>query len=179
MAQLPGGKPFILLASDVTLTGPEVIEAYGWRFKIEVSFRTLVQLLGGFRYRFWLKTLAPNPLWPQNLALAHLDATVQTQVKRKVEAFERFLNLHAIALGILQILALESPQSIWTHLPRWFRTRPKHGYPSEQFVQLSLQHQWHTNLAESRRTLLLDQLLADKCSTSKEARVEASKLSSA
>jgi hypothetical protein len=174
LTQRPGGKPFILLASDVTLTGPEVIEAYGWRFKIEVSFRTLVQLLGGFRYRFWLKTLAPTPLWPQNLALAKLDDTLQAQVKRKVEAFERFLNLHAIALGILQVLVLESPQSVWAHLPRWFRTQPKHGYPSEQFAQLSLQHQWHTNLAESRQALLLDQLLAHKRSTPKALSLESS-----
>ena len=133
LTQLPGGKPFMLLATDVTLTGPEVIEADGWRFKLEVTFRTLVQLLGGFRYRFWLKAMTATPLWPQNLALANLDETLQAQVKRKVEAFvrgaspeeKRFLNLHAIALGILQVLALESPQSIWAHLPRWFRTRPK------------------------------------------------------
>ncbi|MEM9117246.1 MAG: hypothetical protein AAGD09_05120 [Cyanobacteria bacterium P01_F01_bin.56] len=151
MTQLPGGKPFILLASDVTLTGPAVIEADGWRFKIEVSFRTLVQLLGGFRYRFWLKAMAATPTWPQTLTMANLDETLQAQVKRKVEAFERFLNLHAMALGILQILALERPHSVWQHLPRWFHTRPKHGYPSEQFVQLALQHQWHTNLTEISR----------------------------
>jgi len=34
---------------------------------------------------------------------------VQTQILNKVEAFERFVNLNAIALGLLQILALELP----------------------------------------------------------------------
>lgn len=45
LAQLPNGKQIILLSSDTTLTGVQVIEAYSWRFKIEVSFRTLVHLL--------------------------------------------------------------------------------------------------------------------------------------
>mgnify|MGYP001050638553 CR=1 FL=1 len=162
LTQLPGGKPFMLLASDVTLSGPEVIEAYGWRFKIEVTFRTLVQLLGGFGYRFWLKAMTPTPTWPDNLTLASLDAALQHQVKRKVEAFERFLNLNAIALGILQVLALEMPHHVWTRSPRWFRTRPKHGYPTEQWVQLAIQHQWQSHLGESRRALLLHQLLAAK-----------------
>ena len=162
LTQLPGGKPFLLLASDVTLSGPEVIEAYGWRFKIEVTFRTLVQLLGGLGYRFWLKAMTATPTWPQNLDLARLDEALQHQVKRKVEAFERFLNLNAIALGILQVLALEMPHSVWTHSPRWFRTRPKHGYPSEQWVRLALQHQWQSTLRESRQALLLPKLLAAK-----------------
>ena len=162
LTQWPGGKPFLLLASDVTLSGPEVIEAYGWRFKIEVTFRTLVQLLGGFGYRFWLKAMTATPTWPQNLDLASLDEALQHQIKRKVEAFERFLNLNAIALGILQVLALEMPHRVWTHSPRWFRTRPKHGYPTEQWVRLALQHQWQSNLGESRQALLLPKLLAAK-----------------
>jgi hypothetical protein len=162
LTQLPGGKPFILLASDVTLSGPDVIEAYGWRFKIEVTFRTLVHLLGGFGYRFWLKAMTATPTWPQNLVLAHLDKTLQHQVKRKVEAFERFLNLNAIALGILQVLALEMPQRVWTVSPRWFRTRPKHGYPTAQLARLALQHQWQQNLARSRQALLLAKLLVNK-----------------
>lgn len=156
------------MATDVTLSAPEVIEAYGWRFKIEVTFRTLVHLLGGFGYRFWLKTMATALTWPQNLSLADCDEVLQQQVARKVEAFERFLNLNAIALGILQVLALEMPQAVWRHLPRWFRTIPKHGYPSEQLVRLSLKQQWCSNLAKSRQTLLLAKLLTDKSPPPKE-----------
>ncbi len=35
----------------------------------------------------------------------------------------------------------ELPNPVWTHFPRWFRTLPKHGYPSEQIVRIALQHQ--------------------------------------
>ncbi|WP_293085393.1 transposase [Moorena sp. SIO4A1] len=141
LTQLPGGKQMILISSDLTLSAQEVIEAYGWRFKIEVCFRTLVHLLGGFCYRFWLKTMPSATQWPQDLQLGQYPTQFRQQVERKVEAFERLVNLNAIALGILQLLSLEMANSIWLHFPGWFRTVPAHGYPTEQIVRLTLQHQ--------------------------------------
>ena len=162
LVQLPNGKQIILLSSDTTLTGAQVIEAYSWRFKIEVSFRTLVHLLGGFDYRFWLKSMTKISRWPQNLVLADFDNDFQAQVATKVEALERFVNLNAIALGLLQVLALELPNTVWTHFPRWFRTLPKHGLPSEQIVRMALQHLQPTILSKPRPALLLAKLLAAK-----------------
>jgi len=162
LTQLPTGKQMILLSSDVKLTGTQVIEAYGKRFKIEVCFRTFVHLLGGFAYQFWLKAMPKTPQFPPNLCLADYAPLVQSQILQKVEAFERFVNLNAIALGVLQILALELPHSVWTHFPRWFRTLPQHGYPSEQIVRIALQHQQTMIFSRSSPSLLLPQLLADK-----------------
>ena len=162
LTQLPNGKQIILLSSDTTLTGAQVIEAYGWRFKIEVSFRSLVQLLGGFDYRFWLRSMTRASSWPKNLVLADFDADFQAKVAVKVEAFERFVNLNAIALGLLQILAVELPNVVWTHFPQWFRTLPKHGLPSEQIVRIALQHLQPIVLSKRRPTLLLAKLLAAK-----------------
>ncbi|WP_261198903.1 transposase [Laspinema olomoucense] len=36
------GKQIILLSTDLNLSGAEIILAYSWRFKIEVTFRTLI-----------------------------------------------------------------------------------------------------------------------------------------
>jgi hypothetical protein len=162
LTQLPCGKQIILLSSDLNLTGAEVIEAYGWRFKIEVSFRTIVHLLGVFGYRFWLKSMERASKWPENLQLKDYPQRIQTQIASKVEAFERFINLNAIALGLLQVLALEMPKTIWRHFPLWFRSLPKHGYPSERIVRLALQNQLEINLSQSRPALLLDKLLEMK-----------------
>jgi hypothetical protein len=162
LTQLPDGKRLILLSSDVTLTADQVIEAYAKCFKIEVCFRTFVLLLGGFAYRFWLKLLDKTTLFPPNLCLANYEPDQQVQIQQKVEAFERFVNLNAIVLGVLHILALELPQTVWNNFPRWFRTLPEHGYPSEQIVRLTLQHQQPMIFAQSRPTLLLHQLLANK-----------------
>jgi hypothetical protein len=162
LTQLPNGKRIILLSSDVTLPGDQVIEAYGKRFKIEVCCRTFALLLGGFAYQFWLKLLDKTAQFPSNLCLADYTSDVQHQIQQKLEACERFVNLKAIALGVLQILALELPQAVWGNFPRWFRTLPNHGYPTEQIVRLTLQHQQPLIFSRSRRTLLLPQLLADK-----------------
>ena len=94
------------------------------------------------------------------------------QVARKVEAFERFVNLHAIALGILQILSLELANSIWQGVPRWFRTLPQHGYPTEQVVRLTRQHQAPMILAGSKPVLLLQKFLAGKATFSEPSWTE-------
>jgi hypothetical protein len=50
----------------------------------------------------------------------------------------------------------------WAHFPRWFRTLPQHGYPSQRIVQLSLQHQAQRIFAKSPHTLLLPKFLTAK-----------------
>ncbi len=76
------------------------------------------------------------PKWPQNLSLADYGQDFQQEVSRKVEAFERFVNLNAITLGLLQVLALEMSQqgkgtvsSLVSHLaqawiPQWTDCTP-------------------------------------------------------
>ncbi|MBE9108891.1 transposase [Nodosilinea sp. LEGE 07298] len=162
LTQLANGRQFILVSTDGSLSGPEVIAAYGLRFKIELTFRTLIHLLGGFAYRFWLKAMTPAPSWPKNLKLADYPESVQAQILTKVEALERFVNLNAIALGVLQVLALELPTLVWAHFPRWFRTLPNHGYPSERIVQLALQSQAQEVFPKSPPTLLLPKFLTAK-----------------
>ena len=162
LTQLPCGKQIILISSDTRLSAVQVIEAYGWRFKIEVSFRTLVHLLGGFSYQFWSGAIDRLPSWPKNMKMAEYPEDVREKIERKIEAFERFVNLNAIALGMLQVLALDLPKQIWVAFPLWFRTLPKHGYPSQRIVRLALENQLAQDLSKSRPTLLLDQFLQSK-----------------
>ena len=158
-ALLPDGKRLLLMTNDLNLTGPEVITAYSWRFKIEVSFRTLVHLLGGFAYRFWLKSLKKMGQWPGKLPLNTLPWNQHQAVMAKVEAFERFVTLHALVLGILQMLALEFPKLICVSGKQWFRTLPKHSHPSEQMVRLTLRQIIKPNSFNISPQLLLHQFL--------------------
>ena len=160
LSQLPCGRQVILITNDLLLSGPEVIQAYGWRFKIEVTFRTLVHLLGGFSYRFWLKALPKNGSWPHDVALNWLSGSQQQALLAKVESFERFVTLHALVLGVFQILALEAPKLIGFLCPQWFRTLPKHAYPSEQVVRVTLRHLINPFYAKLSPSLLLHKFLA-------------------
>ena len=63
------------------------------------------------RYKFFIPpTPRENQLckgWPKNLILAPYPKKQQQQLKRKIEAFERFVILNATALALLQLLSLE------------------------------------------------------------------------
>jgi hypothetical protein len=108
----PGGKQSILLSTDLDLSGVEIITAYSWRFKIEVTFRTLIELLSGFNYRFWMKNIAPSSREPKNMNIQDYSDKDLVNIQDKIEAFERFVNLNALVLGILQILSLSMPLTI-------------------------------------------------------------------
>ena len=89
------------------------LPCYGWRFKIEVTFRTLIQLLWSFSYRFWMKSLPSTPRWPKNLIVDQIPEKKRPLLKRKMAAMEAFVNLNALGLGILQLLSLEMSGDKW------------------------------------------------------------------
>ena len=172
LAVWPEGKQIILLSTDVTLSAAEILRAYSWRFKIEVTFRTLIELLSGFSYRFWMKDMVALERQPKDLIINQYQEEKQQQFKRKVEAFERFVNVNAIAMGILQILSLEMPNSIWKYFPGWFRTLPKNGYPSEQIVRLTIIEIGRSILAKSRQGLLLTKFRTERLQVVKRRETE-------
>lgn len=165
LVKMPSGQEIILLSSDTNLTAAEVIIAYSWRFKIEVSFRFLVNMLGGFSYHFWSKELPKR--WSRikrasNLELGGFPEKVQIQLQQKMRAYERFVNVNLIALGLLQILGAEMPELIWKQFKGWFRTYPEHGMPSEQVSLLTLRQIWKERRGRSSPSLLLEQMREEK-----------------
>jgi hypothetical protein len=48
-------KAMILMCSDLFMKPEDIIIAYTYRFKIEVSFKMLKHTIGGLFYHFWTK----------------------------------------------------------------------------------------------------------------------------
>ncbi len=48
--------PLVLMSSELTMSPRTALELYCARTRIEIMFATLKQLIGAFRFRFWLKT---------------------------------------------------------------------------------------------------------------------------
>ena len=46
---------------------------------------------------------------PKNMKLKDYSEQQLVKIREKVDAFERFVNLNALVLGILQVLSLEMP----------------------------------------------------------------------
>ena len=139
-----GTERFILMGSDLTLGARDMILAYSYRFKIEVSFKVLKHLIGAFFYRFW------TGAWPRigkanNSDLSTVnDDRRQRLIAETTEAIEAFVNFGCIATGILQILALNCHRTIWQRYMGWLRTVSS-SIPSEEVVQSVVQQEYFQN----------------------------------
>jgi hypothetical protein len=133
------GRKGIFLSTNLELSGEAIVEAYSWRFKIEVSFRALVERTFAFCYRFWMKDMEKRKRGAGDQYLHRASERYRKQVRRKIEAYERFANIAAIGLGMLQMLSLQYAEEVWANLPLWFRTLRKEKGPSEHIVRTTLQ----------------------------------------
>jgi len=119
---MDGTERFILMCSDLTLSAPDIVRAYSYRFKIEVNFKVLKHLMGAFFYRFWTSA------WPRigKQTASDLsdinDCRRQRLIRQSTNAIEAFANFGCIATGILQIISLNFHQSIWRKYSGWLRT---------------------------------------------------------
>jgi len=154
----------ILLSTDRSLTGAEIIEAYSWRFRIETQFRAMHQTMDAFGYHFWTKAMNRQPRWSGNLDIGILDAKARKKVKDTVAACERFVNVAGISLGLLQILSLEMSAKVRESFPGWLRTFPLDKLASELVVRLTLQHHAQGILLGRPDGLLLPKILESMAS---------------
>ena len=165
----PDGKRIILITTQRLWSAVDIIKSYELRFKIEVAFKSMIHVLSAFSYHFWMKAWPKTKARDKSVYLHRKTPEFRQQVYRKIEAYERFVNIAAIALGILQWLAIGWPQTIWDRFPVWMRTLPKHGCPTENVVRLTLQHELHQNFIKSRSSMLLAKILATRKTASESA----------
>jgi hypothetical protein len=130
----------ILLSTDLSLSGLQIIEAFGIRFKIEVCFKQAIHTLGTAAYHFWLRALHRHHRRARNLYLAHRPEPFRRAVRRKLQAYQIFLQLGFIAQGLLQTLALCRTRAVWHHFGSWIRTIRPNRLPSEFVALLALRH---------------------------------------
>jgi len=140
-----GAKMMILMCSDLTLDPQQIILAYSYRFKIEVSFKTLKHIIGSFGYHFWTKAL---PKLSRFKTKTDLTAIKKLNEKERIlattRAIEVFTFLSCIAMGILTIVSLTHPTLVWQKFSGWLRTRSS-ALPSVETVRTVLQQELSWN----------------------------------
>jgi hypothetical protein len=88
------GERAIFLSTDLGLPAAVIVNTYGLRCKIAVSFTSLVQVLFGFCYRFWVKALPTCRRPAKNLSLHRAPEALRLQVAPKGEAYGRSPRSH-------------------------------------------------------------------------------------
>jgi len=127
--------PIVLMSSDLKMSPVTAIELYCLRVRVETLFAMLKHLIGAFRYHFWSKRLPSHSRKPKKNQ--HLKQPTQEDVRQVQscwEGCERFAMLAAIALGLLQLIALKFSPEVWERFQTFLRTRSRH-IPSERTVK--------------------------------------------
>ena len=127
-----------LLCTDLSLEPMQILQLYGYRFKIELGFRQAVHVLGAYAYHFWMADMKPVRRGSGNQYLHRTSDTYRQAVRRKLRAYHVHVQLGCIAQGLLQHLALNHTAAVWHYFRSWLRTMNPATPPSELIVASAL-----------------------------------------
>ena len=134
----PSRGRLILMTTDTSLDALQVIAIYGYRFKIEVGFKQALRTLGAYAYHFWMLEMEPRSKRSGNQHLHMRSERYRRLVRRKMDAYHRYVQLGCIAQGLLQHLSLNFRREVWQRFRSWMRTMAPSKPPSEAVVAQAL-----------------------------------------
>ncbi len=154
---IDGENTFVLACNDLTWTATEIlsaaqiVELYGLRFKIEVTFKYLKHLIGAFRYHFWSKVMpkldrkkGSNTNNKKILEESMKDKSLKMKILATINATERFVFFGCIALGLLQIISILFHKDMGKGKFGYKRTYSS-TIPSEKDVKNYVKYEYYNN----------------------------------
>jgi len=124
-----GDRLSILVSTDLALEATEIIALYGYRFKIECTFREMKQVIGAFGYRFWSSSMPKLNRYRrkgESDPLEHVtDEPHRKRIRLTLQAIEGFVMCSCIATGVVQLLALRFSGRTPALFFRYLRTPSK------------------------------------------------------
>jgi hypothetical protein len=82
----PRRGTILLMSTDMNLTPVDIIRIYGLRFKIEVSFKQALRVIGAYAYHFWMAAMKPLRRVSGNPYLHRESDEYRHAVRRKISA---------------------------------------------------------------------------------------------
>ncbi|MEI7028427.1 transposase [Paenibacillus sp. y28] len=159
-----GERHSILVSTDLSLEATEIITLYGYRFKIECTFREMKQVIGAFGYRFWSRSMPklkrylrkgePHPMEQVQ------NETDRSRIRQTLKAMEGFVMCSVIATGLIQLVALKFSGRTPARFFRYLRT-PSKVIVSEATVTVHLRHSIFRLFAQNKQ-LSVTQIIRSK-----------------
>lgn len=123
----------LFMCTDLNAAAIDIIKLYGIRFKIEVSFKNALRVVGAYAYHFWMNAMTPIKRGSGNQYLHRETEKYREAVRCKIAAYHRYIQVGLIAQGLLQYLSATFPLLVWKNFGSWLRTiRP--GIPPSEMV---------------------------------------------
>jgi hypothetical protein len=167
LVEHPTRGRLILMTTLLSLTALEAIQLYGYRFKIEVSFKQALRTLGTYAYHFWMMHMTPIRRRSGNQYLHHKSDRYREMVRKKLAAYHRYVQLGCIAQGLLQYLSVKFGLQVWRHFGSWLRTMKTDRSPSEMVVAQALRSSLPHFLATLHGRHELEKIIVDNADLSK------------
>ena len=152
----------LLMCTDTSLQAIDIIRLYGLRFKIELTFKQAVRLIGTFTYHFWMPDMKPLRRNNGNQHLHRASPKYRDDVRRKLHAYHVFIQAGLVCQGLLQYLSVAYPQLVWNAFRSWLRTIRPGIPPSELVVATALRQSWPEFLLNTAQSNIFAKFLTER-----------------
>ena len=110
------------MTNDWELKPSDAIQPYHARFGMEMPFKAVIRTVGGCGYHFWMKGMGKLKRGSETQYMQRKTDEYRRRVSAKIDTYRAYVNLAAIAQGLLCYFVIDHSREVRTSFGTWMRT---------------------------------------------------------